>query len=143
MALRVDFPTEQAYARIINGLRTTRLEAEITQNSLAEVLPVRGRAVSEWESGAIGPRYRSLFLWARALGRRVVIVDRGVVCLDVGRRPGEPWVVYEQRRLAAPLRERRIARRMRQSDVGDLICISRDSIGRWELARVPPRPMAK
>ena len=143
MTLLVDAWAEQALSRIIDRLRIVRLEADITQNALAEVLPVRGRAISEWETEAVEPTYDHLLLLAGALGQRLVIMDRGVELPSVRRRPGEPWVLYERRRLAWPLRGRRRARRMSLSDVGELVGVSADSIGRWELTRVPPRPMAK
>lgn len=143
MALLVDAVAEQALARIIDRLRTVRLEADISQNALAEVLPVRGRAISEWETEAIEPIYNHLLLWTGALGQRLVIVDQGVDLRSVRRRPEEPWVRYERRRLAWPLRGRRLARGMSQPELGELVGVSRDSIQRWELARVPPRPIAK
>jgi len=57
-------------------------------------------------------------------------------------RPGESWEHFERRRLASPLRNRRLALGLSQTEVGNLIGVSRDSVQRWELACVPPRPIA-
>lgn len=143
MTLRVDDLAEVALARIVRRLRTVRIEADISQNALAEVLPVRGRAISEWESEGIAPTFNNLLLLTGALGQRLVIVDRGVVLPSMQQRAGELWVNYERRRLAWPLKNRRLARGMRQGELGELVGVSRDSVQRWELGRTPPRPIAK
>lgn len=55
---------------------------------------------------------------------------------------GEPWEVFDRRRLAVPLRNRRLFLGLAQGEFGRRVGVSRDSIQRWELARVPPRPMS-
>src|SRR5947209_857210 len=139
--LRVDFPAEHTYARIMGGLRAVRREARITQDALAQVLPVRGRAISEWETLAIEPGFNNLLLLTGALGQSLVIRDEGVVMPGPGvaRGPRESWLVFERRRLAHPLRLRREAWGMSQEALGELVGVSRDTINRWELSRVPPR----
>jgi transcriptional regulator with XRE-family HTH domain len=144
MALYVDTAAERTFARIIGGLRSARLDAGLSQNALSAGLPVRGRAISEWETGAIEPTLGHLIQWSRQLGRRLVIIGRdGELRIGPVRpRPGEPWEVFERRRLAIPLRNRRLVLGLGQGELGELVGVSRDSIQRWELARVPPRPIA-
>ncbi|WP_194927803.1 helix-turn-helix transcriptional regulator [Catenulispora pinisilvae] len=144
MALCADYAAERTFRRIVAGLRSARLEAGTSQNALSVGLPVRGRAISEWETGAIEPTLGHLILWSRALGRRLVIVGRdGNLRVGPSRpRPGELWEIFERRRLAVPLRNRRLALGMGQGELGRLVGVSRDSIQRWELVRVPPRPIA-
>ena len=144
MGLHVDLAAERAFARIIDGLRSARVDAGISQNSLATGLPVRGRAVSEWETGAIEPTLGHLIQWSRELGRRLVIVGRDGELRDgpMRQQSGESWVSFERRRLAVPLRNRRLALGIAQGELGVLVGVSRDSIQRWELVRVPPRPIA-
>jgi transcriptional regulator with XRE-family HTH domain len=144
VTLQVDFAAEQALARIFSDLRSARLEAGLSQNSLATQLPVRGRAVSEWETGAIEPTLDHLIQWARELGKRLVILgpDGGPLTVPLRRKAGETWDVFERRRLAIPLRNRRMALRLTQTGLGRQVGVSRDSIQRWELVRVPPRPIS-
>jgi transcriptional regulator with XRE-family HTH domain len=144
MALHVDAAAERALARIVAGLRTARLDAGLSQNTLSSGLPVRGRAISEWETGAIEPTLGHLILWSRELGRRLVIVGRDGEPRNgpIRQRPGDSWESFERRRLAIPLRNRRLALGMAQGELGRLVGVSRDSIQRWELVRVPPRPIA-
>ena len=144
MGLHVDAGAERAFARIIHGLRSARLEAGISQNALSVGLPVRGRAISEWETGAIEPTLGHLIQWSRELGHRLVIIGRDgdVRHGPLRQRPGEAWEAFERRRLAVPLRNRRLALGIAQGELGELVGVSRDSIQRWELVRVPPRPIA-
>lgn len=144
MALHVDIAAERTFARIIGGLRSARLDAGLSQNALSAGLPVRGRAISEWETGAIEPTLGHLIQWSRELGRRLVIIGRDgeLRTGPVRPRPGETWEVFERRRLAVPLRNRRQALGMAQGELAELVGVTRDSIQRWELVRVPPRPIA-
>jgi transcriptional regulator with XRE-family HTH domain len=144
MALHVDYTAERAFARIVGGLRSARLDAGLSQNALAVGMPVRGRAISEWETGAIEPTLGHLIQWSHELGRRLVIIGRdGELRIGpVRQRPGETFEIFERRRLAVPLRNRRLALGMAQGELGALVGVSRDSIQRWELVRVPPRPIA-
>lgn len=143
-ALNIDYAAEAGLRRIVGGLRSVRLDAGLTQEALATGLPVRGRAVSEWETSAIEPTLRNLMLWSQKLNQRMVVIGRdGTVHMNpVAQRPGEPWFVFERRRLAFPLRNRRIALGMSQEQLGELVGVSKDSIQRWELSHVPPRPIA-
>ncbi len=82
--------------------------------------------------------------WARELGRCLALVDRNGVLSNspTRQRPGEEWEFFQRRQLAIPLRNRRQARHMDQTELGELVGVSRDTIQRWELVRVPPRPIA-
>lgn len=144
MGLHVDAGAERALKRIIKGLRSARLEAGISQNALSVGLPVRGRAISEWETGAIEPTLSHLIQWSRELSHHLVVIGRDGEVRNgpLRQRPGEAWEAFERRRLAVPLRNRRLALGMAQGELGELVGVSRDSIQRWELVRVPPRPIA-
>lgn len=144
MTLHVDYAAERIFAHIINGLRDARSEAKISQSTLSSSLPVRARAISEWETGAIEPKLGHLFQWSRELGLRLVIVGRdGALRVDaLPRRSDEASEIFEQRRLASPLRNRRLALGMSQEELAQLVGVTRDSVQRWELVRVPPRPIA-
>jgi transcriptional regulator with XRE-family HTH domain len=144
MTLRVDYATERTLAQIMGALRSARLDSGLTQTALSSGLPVRGRAISEWETGGIEPTMDHLILWSLKLHRRLVIVGRAGELLNrpIRQRPGESWVVYERRRLATPLKNRRVALGLTQEKLGEVVGVSKDSVSRWELARVPMRPIA-
>jgi DNA-binding XRE family transcriptional regulator len=114
MTLQVDYAAERTWAQIVGGLRSARLASRRSQEKLSNGMP------------------------------RLTIADRhGNPCPTPFRlRVGESWECFERRRLAFPLRSRRQALGMSQEDLGELVGVSRDSIQRWELARVPPRPMS-
>ena len=144
MPLIVDRQAQETHGLIIRGLRTARTEAGLSQPAAAASLPFRGRAISEWENGLVEPKLRHLILLADRLDLRLTLVDRyrQPVPSALWQRPGEEWVVFQRRRLATLLRHRRVALGLATSRVGDLVGVSRDSIQRWELVRVPPRPIA-
>jgi len=144
MTLHVDRVAESALASLTVTLRSERLANELTQNEVAFGMDVRGRAISEWESGTIQPKLRNLIEWSRRLNHRLVILGRVGEPLrgPSHQRPGETWEHFERRRLAVPLRNRRQALGLSQTELGELVGVSRDSIQRWELSRVPPRPIA-
>ena len=143
--LRIDYLAEQTHAQIIDDLRSTRRRAGISQNRLATGMPVRGRAISEWETSAICPPLEHMILWVDLLGLQLVLAD-GDGEVDNSRLrllPGESWMHYQRRRLALPPRNRRLARGMSQEQLGELVGVCRDTVSRWEQVRVPPRPIAK
>ncbi|WP_194891990.1 helix-turn-helix transcriptional regulator [Catenulispora pinisilvae] len=142
--LHVDDEAELALWQIIAGLRTVRQGVGLTQNALSSHLPVRGRAISEWETGQMEPTLQHLMQWCRALDQRLVISSPDGELWQGPSRPraGESWEFFERRRLAWPLRNRRRASGLSQAGLGQLVSVSRDSIQRWELLRVPPRPIA-
>lgn len=144
MTLQVDEAAEKFFACIVDSLRSARRNAGLSQNALSSGLPVRGRAVSEWETGAVEPTLGHLIEWSRELGRRLVIVGQDGAPRTGPVRPkaGETWEASERRRLAVPLRNRRLVRGLTQEDLGRRVGVSRDSIQRWELASVSPRPIA-
>jgi transcriptional regulator with XRE-family HTH domain len=144
VTLHIDDVAESIFAGFIGTLRDARTNAGLTQNEVASGMPIRGRAISEWECGTIHPTLGNLIEWSRRLHHRFVVLGqdgeplRGPSIL----RPGEAWEHFERRRLASPLRNRRLALGLSQTDVGHLVGVSRDSVQRWELACVPPRPIA-
>jgi transcriptional regulator with XRE-family HTH domain len=144
MTLQVDEAAEKILALIVGGLRSARRDARLSQNELACSLPVRGRAISEWETGLMEPTLEHLIQWSCVLGRRLVVVGQDSKLQEGPARPraGEAWEVFERRRLAVPLRNRRLDLGLTQTELGMLVNVSRDSIQRWEHARVPPRPIA-
>ena len=144
MTLHVDDAAESILAGLISTLRSERVAAGLSQNEVASGLPVRGRAISEWECGGIQPKLRNLIHWSGRLDQRLAILGQAGEPLrgPSHQRPGETWERSERRRLAVPLRNRRLALGMSQTELGQLVGVSRDSIQRWELACVPPRPIA-
>lgn len=97
--LRVDAKAEWTLSRIIHGLRSARMDAGLSQGAAAANLPVRGRAISEWETEAIMPGLDHWILWADELELRLVVTERGVEWSRVvQRRSGETWVHFERRR---------------------------------------------
>jgi len=87
---------------------------------------------------------KHLIQWSHALDLRLVIVGRdgGLRPGPARRRAGETWEIFSRRRLAVPLRNRRLALRLTLPELGGLVGVSRDSIHRWELTYTPPRPIA-
>ena len=142
--LNVDSYAERTFATIIRSLRSARLDAGLSQNALSAGLPVRGRAISEWETGAIEPTFDHLIQCCGELRLRLVIIGRDGTPREAGSRqkPGESWEHFERRRLATPLRARRMALGMSQGHLSELVGVSRDTIQRWELVHVPPRPIS-
>lgn len=51
MTVQVDDAVKWAFAQIVEGLRSVRVASDRSQNALSANLPVRGRAISEWETG--------------------------------------------------------------------------------------------
>lgn len=137
MPLNVDAATERIFAHIVHTLQSERERRGLSQNGLALRLPVRGAAVSEWETGAVVPTLGHLFMCARLLGHRLVIVGPDGRLCDVppDRCPGESWEMFEQRRLVLPLWSRRRKLGLSRAEVGRLVGVSRDSVQRWEFAR--------
>lgn len=144
MPLNVDDVAQAVYHQIIGDLRAARIQADRSQGSVADNLSIRAKTLCEREKGIAQPPLDGLIQWAGELGRQLVVVDQ-----DGKPRPGprdwyrdEPWEKFERRRLATPLRNRRVALRLSQPGLGRLVGVSRDSIQRWELVQVPPRPRA-
>lgn len=142
--LRIDDEAELAFLQIVAGLRAVRTDAGLTQEALSSHLPVRGRAISEWETGQMEPTLQHLLQWCRALNQCLTIVRPDCEPWQGSLRPrvGENWEVVDQRRMAMPLRNRRNALGTSQTELGRRVGVSRDSIQRWELCRVSPRPIA-
>ncbi|WP_194917604.1 helix-turn-helix transcriptional regulator [Catenulispora rubra] len=143
-ALLIDGAAELTYARIVADLKRARKDAGLSRNALSSPLPVRGRAISEWETRVEEPTLQHLIQWSRALDYRLAIVSQsGLLRQEITRpRVGEGRESFEQRRLTRPLRNRRVALGLSQAGLGELVGVSRDSIQRWELCLVPPRSIA-
>ncbi|WP_370340936.1 helix-turn-helix transcriptional regulator [Catenulispora sp. MAP5-51] len=142
MVLRVDARAKETFWQIILGLREARRDAGLTQDAAAVGLPVRGRAISEWETGANSPSLDHLILWADAVEQRLMITDRGVEKSRlVPQLPRETWVHFERRRLAQPLKLRRAAR-MKYHELAERIGVTEASVRRWEAVIVPPQPIS-
>lgn len=144
MALQVSEAAEEAFRRILECLRATRQKAGLSQETLSARLLVRRGTVFEWETGAGRPTMRNLMLWSRELGLRLALLGpdgherRGASKRIIGEAPE----ARELRRLAIPLRKTRLARRLSVVDLSKIIGMDRNSLLRWESARVTPRPMA-
>lgn len=143
MPLKADSAAKQAYEQIIRSLKSARQEAALSQQTLSNILPVNGKAVFEWEARNIQPTMEHLLLWVKALERRLVIVDQdGALCDAPSPIVGVGSVTFELQRLAGPLRERRKELGLTFPQLGELIGVTKQSVERWEAARVSPRPMA-
>jgi ribosome-binding protein aMBF1 (putative translation factor) len=87
---------------------------------------------------------RNLMLWSRELGLRLALLGPdGDERRGASKRViGEALEARELRRLATPLRKTRLARRLSVVELSKIIGMDRNSLLRWESARVTPRPMA-
>lgn len=86
----------------------------------------------------------NLIRWSYELGRPLAICDPKSEPINglLRQLPDESWEIFQRRRLATPLRNRRLALGITQEELGQLVGVSRDSIQRWELTCVPPRPIS-
>ena len=144
MALQVDRAAEETFRQLLGLLRTKREDAGLSQERLSSRLLVRRGTVFEWETGVGRPTMRNLILWSRELGLRLAVVDpegnerhgfsKGII--------GEAPEARELRRMAIPLKNRRLARKLTLVELSRAIGMDRNSLLRWERARVTPRPMA-
>ena len=144
MALQVNSAAEESFRQLLDLLRTARVDAGLSQERLSSRLLVRRGTVFEWETGAGRPTMRNLILWSRELGLRLAIVgpdgnerngfSKGII--------GEAPEARELRRMAVPLKNRRLARKLTLVELSRTIGMNRNSLLRWERARVTPRPMA-
>jgi transcriptional regulator with XRE-family HTH domain len=144
MTLHVDYDAQRMLARVISVLRTARGSSGQSQSALSSRLPVSSKAISDWETGAIQPTLGHLIQWSRELGYHLVVSRGGGQLPHGARQRGEreTGVSFERRHLATPLKSRRIALGLSQGDLARLVGVSRDSVQRWELGYVPPRPIA-
>jgi transcriptional regulator with XRE-family HTH domain len=144
MTLHVDDTAEAIFSGFVFTLRSERKANGFTQDDVASGLEVRARAISEWECGEIQPKLRHLIQWSGRLDHRLEVLgpDGEPLRGPARSRPGETWEHFERRRLAVPLRNRRLALGLSQTELGAFVGVSRDSVQRWELVCVPPRPIA-
>ncbi|WP_034270621.1 helix-turn-helix transcriptional regulator [Actinospica robiniae] len=134
-------PAAQARAaRWMAELREARIEADLTQQAVAEALGVRASSVTEWEGGRLAS-WENFCAFGREIGVRLVVLDRD------GRRrdgaanvvAGEPWERTELRRLAVALRAERAAIGLSRAAVAAEIGISPWSFAHLERAQLSPR----
>ncbi|WP_194892262.1 helix-turn-helix transcriptional regulator [Catenulispora pinisilvae] len=144
MALRVNAAAQRRSNAIQSQLLAARETTGLSRESLSEVLEVSNRTLRDWERRYESPSFTNLLRWAHELGFRLAIVDR-----QGGPEPpcptpedGAPWEVQEIRRLAPPLKSRRLARKISQTDLGLIIGVSRSSLQRWEDGEQLPRLIA-
>lgn len=144
MQLKVDDDAAENFAQIIGCLRLARQEAGLSHKALAARLPVGSKALYEWEARTFHPTMSHLLSWTRELGYRLEIIGPDGVLRDGPSRrlADEPWETFELRRLAVPLRNRRLACRMTLPALGQLVGVSKESLRRWEHAHAAPRPIA-
>lgn len=87
MTLHIDYAAERTYARMVGGLRSARVAAGLSQNEVAVGLPVRGRAISEWECGGIQPKLPNLIGWSERLDHRLAVLSHAGELLPGPTRP--------------------------------------------------------
>lgn len=130
------------YTEIVYGLRSERRAAGRMQAEVAAGARVSGSTLSCWELGTQEPRTRHLIQWARVLHHRLVILGADGEPLEPRRRSNEPLKAYEQRRLAAPLAERRLLLELDEDDLAARVGVSAGTVRRWERVRIRPYPIA-
>lgn len=144
MALRVNSAAEEAFRQLLGNLRSVRENTGLSQDALTSRLLVRRGTVFEWEKGTARPTMRNLLLWSRELGLRLVLIgpDGKVRQASSKRIIGEAPEARELRSMAVPLKKLRVDRKLSLVKASRVIGVDRNSLLRWESARVTPRPMA-
>ena len=144
MALRVNAAAQRRSNAIQSQLLAARETTGQSRESLSEILEVSNRTLRDWERRYESPSFTNLLRWARELGFRLAIVDRrgGPEPPRATAEDDAPWEVQEIRRLAPPLKSRRLARKISQTDLGLIIGVSRSSLQRWEDGEQLPRLIA-
>lgn len=144
--LRVDAAAQTALDGIIAALHAERTACGRSHDAVAAAAGAqfRGRAIPDWEKRRSIPKLQYLVLWSDALHYRLAIVgpDGQERCGPVRQRPGEGWPVFECRRLASPMQERRRNAGWSRDELGQRVGVSACSVLRWEMATAPPRPIA-
>lgn len=125
-------------------LLAARQAAGLSREALGRVLSVSSRTLQDWEKCYDSPSLTHLFRWARELGFRIGIVDRLAEPESPPATPDDdaPWELQEMRRLAPPLKSRRMARKISQTDLGLIVGVSRSALQRWEDNEQLPRVIA-
>jgi transcriptional regulator with XRE-family HTH domain len=144
MGLRVNAAVQRRSNAIQLQLLAAREAAGLSRETLSEILKVSNRTLRDWERRYDSPSFTNLLKWARELGFRLAIVDRlgEPEPFPAAPEDGAPWEVQEMRRLAPPLKSRRLARKISQTDLGLIIGVSRSSLQRWEDGEQLPRLIA-
>jgi transcriptional regulator with XRE-family HTH domain len=145
MGLRVNAAVQRRSNAIQLQLLAAREAAGVSREELSKTLRVSNRTLRDWERRYESPSFTNLLNWARELGFRLAIVDRlgsSELSPITGQDDGAPWEVQEMRRLTPPLKSRRLARRISQTDLGLIVGVSRSSLQRWEDGEQLPRLIA-
>ena len=144
VVLRADDRAKSVLSGFAGSLRSARETAGISQKALAAALSVAASSLCGWETGYSVPDLDHLIAWPRQLGLQLVVVNPNSEMRHNGmpRWRGESLLTFERRRLATPLRNRRLALGMSQGELSNLIGVCTESIRGWELSHVPPRPVS-
>jgi transcriptional regulator with XRE-family HTH domain len=145
MGLRVNGAAQRRLNAIQSQLLATRLAAGMSRASLGDLLSISSRTLRDWEKCYSSPGLANALNWARTLGFRLVVTDRLTGPQPIAAAPdgdGALWEVQEMRRLAPPLKARRLARKISQTDLGLICGVTRSSLQRWEDAERLPRLVA-
>lgn len=144
--LKVDDGTKRAFVQVVSKLRTARRGARISQAELSSRVGVCGKTLSKWENLHSEPTLVNLTRWSGGLDRCLVVIgpDGKMLLPDPLRLlPDESLDSFELRRLAGPLKSRRLALGLGQKKLGRLVGVSGSSISYWELTCIPPRSIAQ
>ena len=144
MGLRVNTAARRRLHAIQSQLMAARQTAGLSREALGKALNVSSRTLQDWEKCYDSPSLTHLLKWARELGFRIGLVDRLAGAEPSAPTPDDdaPWELQEMRRLAPPLKSRRMARKISQTDLGLIIGVSRSSLQRWEDGEQLPRMIA-
>jgi len=130
-----------AVAVLVDALARLRRRERATHAGVAEAVGVTEAAVAGWEKHRDMPSVGSLFLWATALGRMLVVVDdasgRWLAVRTVprsGEGPERLWM----RGTALTLRDARREAEMTQQQVAEQLQVSTWAVGMWENSRRTP-----
>lgn len=144
----MDLRGSAAAGRRLNEIQSQLLSArhavKLPQQTLSDLLGVAARSLRDWEKGYDTPSMKHLITWADLLGFRLVVVDplRSSEPAPVELESDKSILQHEMQRLVEPLRSKRKAQKLSQSDLAFLLRVSRASVQRWEDAEKFPRPIA-
>jgi DNA-binding transcriptional regulator YiaG len=144
MGLRVNKVARRQVKVLQAQLYAAREQAGLSAAVFSGVLGINSKTLRKWEKGHSSPGLTFMLRWTRELGLRLVITDRLTQEDLTPLRPEDsiPWEEQEVRRLAAPLKSRRLDRGLSQTELGLCVGVSRSSLQRWEDADQLPRIIA-
>lgn len=144
MGLRVSAAAQRRVNAIQAQLLAARVAARVSQEALGEALSVTSRSLRDWERRYDSPSLAHAFDWAQRLGFRLALADRlsEQADLPVEAEQHPIWQMREYRLLAPPLKARRRARKISQTDLGLIVGVTRSTLQRWEDGVQLPRLIA-